>query len=316
MSENDEGIPKISAVKRLKNLVPLVLSWYQEEGKIYPWRTKVTPYKVLISEIMLQQTLAATVANRFPQFLATFPSLRILAQAELPDVIRAWQGLGYNRRARHIHLIAKEVITHHHSRLPRDNETLRSLPGIGEYTASAIQSFAFRKDVVIVDVNIQRVLSRVYARQEFTDEVLKRQLVHRLDAELLPIGESSAWHQGLMDIGSRFCTKRDPDCAGCPLLAQCPNSFKLKARLLNPKDEPTILGVPRRLWRGKLLKIIVERRAVSTKEICSDNFLDLTANYLQAPSRIGFEHQLADVLEQLKSDGLIVKHRNKWNLAS
>ncbi|MEP7003787.1 MAG: A/G-specific adenine glycosylase [Chloroflexota bacterium] len=189
-----------------------LLAHYQATKRDLPWRKTRDPYAVLVSEMMLQQTQAARVAPRFERFMDRFPTLGSLAAAPLAAVLREWSGLGYNRRARDLHRIARIC----KESLPRDVAQLDALPGVGAYTAGAIASFAHGQRVAFADVNIRRVLGRIFlARAGTLQEGVD------LDARAMPERDSDLWHHALMDLGATICTSRDPKCDACPLNSLC-----------------------------------------------------------------------------------------------
>ena len=188
-----------------------VLSWYRNSGRDLPWRRTRDPYRVLVSEVMLQQTQVSRVLPAYRRFLRRFPTLRSLARVPLGDVLREWSGLGYNRRARDLHRIARMGPT-----LPRTIEALDALPGIGAYTASAVACFAFDEPAAFADTNIRRVLGRAILGRVATD----REGVE-LDARYGSKREPARWHHALMDIGATICLPQRPRCDGCPVRAIC-----------------------------------------------------------------------------------------------
>ena len=208
--------PAARALKRL-------LAWYDVHCRDLPWRAppgrRPDPYHVLLSELMLQQTTAATVSGRFPAFLARFPSLPALAAADEAAILHAWQGLGYYRRARALHALARAVIARHGGILPQDEAALRALPGIGAYTASAVRAIAFEQPVVPVDGNVQRVLARVH-RVETPLPAAAAELA-ALAAALRPGRRAGDVAQALMDLGATVCRPRQPRCHSCPWQDAC-----------------------------------------------------------------------------------------------
>jgi A/G-specific adenine glycosylase len=200
-----------------------LLRWYDHHRRRLPWRTEpgtaADPYRVLLSEIMLQQTTAATVGRRFPAFVARFPSLEALAAAAEADVLHAWQGLGYYRRARALRALAKAVVTNHAGRLPSDQAALRALPGIGPYTASALRAIAFGQPAVPVDGNVMRVLARLH-RIETPLPVAIRELSAQAQALASRIRPGDL-AQALMDLGATVCRPRMPRCSACPWREHC-----------------------------------------------------------------------------------------------
>ena len=195
----------------------LLLEWYEAEGRELPWREREpNAYRVWVSEVMLQQTRAATVGPYFRRWLERFPDLESLASAELEEVLRVWEGLGYYSRARSLHAAARIVCERHGGRIPDQVEGLRALPGVGPYTAGAIASIAFRRDVPAVDANVRRVLSR------FHDVAVPTPvLLDRLARAWIVPGRAGDVNQAIMDLGATICTPRDPDCARCPVRAGC-----------------------------------------------------------------------------------------------
>jgi A/G-specific adenine glycosylase len=189
-----------------------LLAHYRRTARDLPWRRTRDPYEVLISEVMLQQTQASRVTPAFERFLRRFPTLRALAAAPLGAVLREWSGLGYNRRARDLHRIAR-VSPHG---LPTTVPELDALPGIGAYTAGAIACFAFGRRVAFADTNIQRVLGRVFLGRPATNKEAVE-----LDARAMPARQADLWHHALMDLGATLCKPRDPSCDECPLNTEC-----------------------------------------------------------------------------------------------
>lgn len=189
-----------------------LLAHYRRTARDLPWRRTHDPYEVLVSEVMLQQTQASRVTPAFDRFVRRFPTLKALAAAPLGTVLREWSGLGYNRRARDLHRIARLSS----DGLPRTVAELDALPGIGAYTAGAIACFAFGQRVAFADTNIQRVLGRLFLGRSGTNKEAVE-----LDARAMPARSSDLWHHALMDLGATLCKPRDPICNECPLNADC-----------------------------------------------------------------------------------------------
>lgn len=190
-----------------------VLAWGVPRLRDLPWRRTRDPWEVLVSEVMLQQTQVSRVIPRWASFLSRFPTPAACAAAPLADVLREWQGLGYPRRARNLHLTAQRVTEL--GGFPRDLDGLMALPGIGPYTARALAAFAFEDDAAVVDTNI----ARVYARQ--VGERLTPKRVQSIADDAVPAGDSWAWNQCLMDLGAVLCRPRSPKCDECPVAARC-----------------------------------------------------------------------------------------------
>ena len=195
-----------------------LLAWYDRHRRVLPWRAArgetPDPYRVWLSEIMLQQTTVKAVAPYFARFTARWPHVRALAAAPLDDVLRLWAGLGYYARARNLHACAQAVAEHHGGRFPPDEAALAALPGIGPYTAAAIAAIAFDARAAPVDGNIERVVARLFA---VADELpAAKAEIRRLTATLIPPARAGDFAQALMDLGATICTPKKPACALCP----------------------------------------------------------------------------------------------------
>jgi A/G-specific adenine glycosylase len=189
-----------------------LLRWYGRAARELPWRRTRDPYAVLVSEVMLQQTGVARVLPAYTAFLLRFPTLGALSRASLADVLRAWSGLGYNRRARDLHRIARL----HPRALPATREALDALPGVGAYTAGAVSCFSRGESVAFADTNVRRVLGRALLGRIATE----REAV-ALDERLLPHRGADRWHHALMDLGATVCVSRAPRCGECPIAEGC-----------------------------------------------------------------------------------------------
>ena len=217
----------------------LLLSWYDRHRRRLPWRAPAgeapDPYRVWLSEIMLQQTTVKAAGPYFERFMARFPDVRALAQAETEDVMRAWAGLGYYSRARNLHACARMVAREHDGRFPASVAALRALPGIGPYTAAAIAAIAFDEPAVPVDGNVERVESRLFRVAEPLPGA--KPLIGALAAAVGPEKRHGDFAQALMDLGATICTPRSPSCLHCPWQAGCaarergdPETFPVKPR--------------------------------------------------------------------------------------
>lgn len=202
-------------------MVEALLAWFARHARDLPWRRTRDPYRVLVSEIMLQQTQVERVIPRYQAFLEAFPTLERLAGAPTAEVIRLWAGLGYNRRAVNLQRAARVIVEELGGVFPREVAALRRLPGIGPYTAGAVACFAFEQDVAFLDTNIRRVLRRAcIGPDEAASGVSDRQLL-ALAAALAPPGRSWAWNQALIELGALVCTAANPACSRCPLRPAC-----------------------------------------------------------------------------------------------
>ena len=202
--------------RRVHWIVLGLLDWYDATARDLPWRWTRDPYRVLVSELMLQQTQVSRVLDAYDAFLARFPDLPELAGAPVSEVVSAWRGLGYNRRAVNLHRCAEVVVERHEGRIPDDLNALLALPGIGPYTARAVLAFAFEKDVAPVDTNVGRVLTRAVA-----GEPLASGQVQRVADAVVPPGRGHDWSQALMDLGATVCRARSPRCDECPIARSC-----------------------------------------------------------------------------------------------
>lgn len=232
-----------------------LLDWYDENARPFPWRSEaIDPYVVLLSETMLQQTQASRVAEYLPRFLALFPNVQTLASATNGEILRSWKGMGYNSRALRLRDAAKVISEQYAGVVPRDTNVLRSLPGVGPYTSAAITCFAYNTYVVVLDVNVRRVYSRLHSTQSTTADVLPDDTLALFAASVIPATASARWHHAVMDLGATICTARLPTCSACPLSDLCPSANLMTAKARARRSEPTFRGEPRRLWRGRVVE--------------------------------------------------------------
>jgi A/G-specific adenine glycosylase len=211
-------IPEPAARRRFRQRL---LGWYRRHGRDLPWRKTDDPYHILVSEIMLQQTQVDRVLPKYAEWLEKFPSLHALAGAPEAEVAEAWRPLGYNIRPRRLQSIARESVQKYGGQLPQDEATLLSFKGIGQYTAGAIRSFAFRERAAILDTNVARVLFRVYVGAgDPKSHAMKRHLWSVSEA-LVPQRHVFDFNQALMDLGAMICVARSPKCLLCPMKKDC-----------------------------------------------------------------------------------------------
>lgn len=222
------------------SLALLVVRWQRQHGRHgLPWQHTRDPYRVWLSEVMLQQTQVSTVLGYYGRFLERFPDVAALAAAPLDDVLALWSGLGYYSRARNLHRCAQAVVAQHGGRFPGNSTTLQTLPGIGRSTAAAIAAFCFGERVAILDGNVKRVLGRVLGFDGDLARPAEVQRLWTLADSLLPTSDLDVYTQGLMDLGATVCAQRKPACERCPLASDCvarasgrPEAWPVKTRTL------------------------------------------------------------------------------------
>ncbi len=241
-----------------------LLGWYDRERRDLPWRAPsgvtADPYRVWLSEIMLQQTTVKAVLPRYADFLRRWPDVTALANAELGEVLAAWAGLGYYARARNLHACARKVAERHGGRFPETEAGLRSLPGIGGYTAAAIVAIAFGARATPVDGNIERVVARVFAVT--TPLPAAKAEIKTLAESLTPDRRAGDFAQGLMDLGATICTPRRPACGLCPVRAHCAGYAEGLAEVLPYRDEKA----ERPVRQGVAFAVLREDGAVLLRE--------------------------------------------------
>lgn len=249
---------------------PLLIEWQRRAGRSgMPWQGIRDPYRVWLSEVMLQQTQVSTVLGYYSRFLERFPDVHALAAADADEVMALWSGLGYYSRARNLHRCAQAVVADHGGAFPRTSAELETLPGIGASTAAAIASFCFGERVSIVDGNVRRVLTRVLAFEGDLAQAAPQRTLWDLAQALLPADPSAddmaAYTQGLMDLGATVCTRSRPSCGQCPMQGICrarqagdPQRFPVKTRTLKRRHESWWLLLLR--LRGERDRVWLQRR--------------------------------------------------------
>ena len=198
-----------------------LLEWYRRHGRDLPWRETRDPYRILVSEVMLQQTQVDRVLPKYHEWIEKYPTLGALAAAPEEDVTQTWRPLGYNIRPRRLHAIARESVSRYGGALPDDEATLRSFKGIGAYTAGAVLSFAFGQRAAILDTNVARVLFRVFVGVGDPKSHAMRRHLWDVSRTVLPMRHVFDFNQALMDFGATICTARKPHCSSCPLRTGC-----------------------------------------------------------------------------------------------
>jgi A/G-specific adenine glycosylase len=217
-----------------------LVAWYRLDGRILPWRATADPYRILVSEMMLQQTQVVTVLRYYDRWFKLFPTLETLACADESDVLHAWQGLGYYSRARNLHRCARWVVEHCSGKLSGDVKALLQLPGIGRYTAGAVASFAFNLPAPILDANVTRVLARLINLETPIDREPAKSTLWDLAEQLVKGPEPGTFNSALMELGALVCTPRGPACERCPVKTYC--------RATHP------LNIPRKSIRAEVVR--------------------------------------------------------------
>jgi A/G-specific adenine glycosylase len=225
-----------------------LLQWYDHNARILPWRAPpgrpADPYHVWLSEIMLQQTTVAAVIPYFRSFVERWPTIHALAATPLDDVLAAWAGLGYYARARNLHKCARLVAEWRHGAFPDDEDSLRRLPGIGDYTAAAVAAIAFGRPAVVMDGNIERVVARMFAVEAPLPAA--KGMLKRLAGDLTPVRRPGDYAQAMMDLGATLCTPRQPACALCPWMEDC----LARRRGIAERLPARVAKAERPLWHG------------------------------------------------------------------
>ncbi len=242
----------ISKADRLKEKI---ISWYLQEERDLPWRKTTDPYVIWVSEIMLQQTQVLTVIPYFQRFIQQFPTVHDLNRASLDEVLKAWENLGYYGRARNLHRAARIVTGVTGGKIPNDFGELCRLPGIGPYTAAAIQSIAHGKKIPAVDANVSRVLSRLFLVRVPVNRPDGRKRIRELAHSILPETDPGQWNQALMDFGATVCRPRKPLCETCPISPEC------KARQLGLQESLPVKAVSRTIPHKKMVAAVVRRKS-------------------------------------------------------
>jgi len=269
---------KLLSPSQIRSFRKEVLAYYDKHGRDLPWRKRVTPYRVLVSEIMLQQTQVDRVIGKYKEFLTAFPDFPALAKAPLPKLLKLWSGLGYNRRALTLKALAQVVVSEHKGRLPSDPDILRTLPGIGPYTAGAIAAFAFNKPVVFMDTNIRRVYIHefLHDRRNIHDDELVPLVRQTLDAN-----KPRKWYNALMDYGSLLKKEQDN-----------PNKRSAHYARQSPFENSN------RQVRGRIVKVLVKGPPRTAAGIVKETGMDA--------------ERVRKNLEHLECEGFIVKKRDRY----
>lgn len=237
------GLPGVGDPAWVESLQRRLATWFTANARRLPWRENRDPYRIWVSETMLQQTTVAMVLPYFQRFLDAFPDVSALAAADEHEVLRLWEGLGYYRRARQLHRAARQIVAEHAGQFPRDYESARALPGIGRYTAGAVLSFAFDARLPILEANTIRAYARLLAYRDDPRSTAGQKRLWQVAEEWLPERGAGVFNHAVMELGSEICVPREPRCGECPVAALCPTralglqaEIPLAAKRAKPTD--------------------------------------------------------------------------------
>lgn len=285
------------ADERIAGIRRGLLGWYGDHARDLPWRRTRDPYRILVSEVMLQQTQVDRVIPYYERFLERFPTVSALAAAPTAEVIKIWSGLGYNRRAVNLQRAAQAVVERCDGIFPQDPEVLRTLPGVGAYTAGAIAAFAYEQDVAFLDTNMRRVVSRLFFGTAGAGEARTQEAANAL----VPPGKGWTWNQALIEFGALQCTARKPACIVCPLQQHCKAFPYVQSELAaRPRRAGEKFETTTRFYRGRIVEALRALPASDARGIAFD--------VLGAQVRPGFTAEdlpwLRGLVEGLQRDGL------------
>ncbi|MBP9762152.1 A/G-specific adenine glycosylase [Patescibacteria group bacterium] len=291
-----------------------LLAWYKVHGRDLPWRKTRDPYKILISEVMLQQTQVSRVIEYYERWLQRFPDWVSLASAKTDEVIQAWSGLGYNRRGLMLRAIAQQIVIHGQ---PKSAEDWQTLKGIGPYTAAAIGTFALKERILPIDTNIRRVLGRFLLGLPFP-QLTDDEHIREATKDFLPTtGNYYDVPQAVFDLATSICAK-SPQCATCPLREQCKSAelfltstVTIPKRTIKQANEKKQTGKPHpdRIYRGRILKALKEsKQGLSLFEIA--RIVD--QDYQEENDKVWIEN----MLNRMKKDGFLEEQGQKWKISS
>lgn len=273
-------IAKMLSQKQIRLFQKDILEWYKKNKRDLPWRHSRDPYTILVSEIMLQQTQVRRVIPKFTEWMRLFPSVESLTKVSVGDILRVWSGLGYNRRALYLKRLAQEIVKNHNGMFPQTKKELIELPGIGEYTASALLCFAYDQQVAVVDTNVRKVILTKLHSLKSKNKALKASEIQLIADQLLPKGKAYEWNQALMDYSSAMLRKE---------------------KIPIPKQSP--FKTSKRFYRGQIIRLLLNR-----PETESSLFDKIENNGI---TRVEF----TDILEKLKKDNLVKKEKGFFLLS-
>lgn len=276
-----------------EELQDALLDWYAENKRDLPWRNTDNPYRILVSEVMLQQTQVSRVIPKYEEFLEQFPTAQELADAPLSDVLTLWSGLGYNRRAKYLKQAAEKVVDTYDGRFPRDPQELQELPGVGPYTANAVASFAFNNGGPVFDTNVRRVMYRFYGKAPDNE-------LETFHKSIFPPERSRRWNNAIMELGAEVCIDGTPRCGDCPWRPSCTAWKKQDFETPEVQTQSTFKG-SWRFYRSKLLHLLMEEDAMTREKI---------VDALELPE----EYDLDELIEELLEEDMIAEQDGTYQL--
>lgn len=280
------------------------IEWYEQEKRNLPWRVNLDPYRIWISEIMLQQTRVDTVIDYYYRFMEWFPTIQALADAPDDQLLKAWEGLGYYSRARNLKIAAQQIVSEFGGEMPKTIAEIRQLKGIGPYTAGAIGSIAFQIAEPAIDGNVMRVVSRLF---EIDDDIAKassRKIFEEAMYAIIHQKRPGDFNQAMMDLGSSICTPTSPNCVACPLQAYCLSykngtmtNFPVKTKKLKPKDVYYVAGIMENSQKEFLLEqraskgLLANMWLFPIEEVTKETFEDLQKNWQEKNQQLSFQFE-------------------------
>ncbi len=300
-------------------MIERIIQWYKVNKRDLPWRKTTNPYKIWISEIILQQTRVNQGLSYYYRFIEKFPSLKDLANAEEKEVLLAWQSLGYYARARNLHKAAQQILTIHNGVFPNTYDELISLKGIGDYTASAIASFAFNKPHPAIDGNVCRVISRLFGIFEEINTTVGKRKITDISKEIIPKDDASTYNQAMMEMGALICLPKNPKCEECPVSIHChafqknlqqelprkkskkpPKEIIMNYLVILNNEKPTILMQKRTssagIWQNMYeFPLWITPKPISHEALLSSDFFQTiipTKEFSAKASPVFIKHQL------------------------
>lgn len=291
-------------VKTLQSFQKEFIEWYEQEKRNLPWRINLDPYRIWISEIMLQQTRVDTVIDYYYRFMDWFPTIEALAQAPDEQLLKAWEGLGYYSRARNLKVAAQQIMTEHEGKMPQTIEAIRQLKGIGPYTAGAIGSIAFQLPEPAIDGNVMRVVSRLFEIDADIAKASSRKIFEAAMYYIIDTKRPGDFNQALMDLGATICTPTSPKCTVCPLQKYCLSykqntmtDYPVKSKKSKPKDVYYVGGIIENAQQEFLLAqreptgLLANMWLFPIKEISKHQFDQLKKDWTAENQQLSFDFE-------------------------